>query len=60
MTEKQQGWIWIVGVFSGYLTIAFELEEIASVGFLFLNVGLMTISFLLDKIHKLENPYPYN
>ena len=48
-----QGWIWLISLVVGAMTIMASLE-IPSFGFFFLIAGFMTITFLLDKIHKLE------
>ena len=52
--NKLQGWIWLSSLAIGYLTIMTSLEPTLGWGFIFLNVGFMTIIFLLDRVHNLE------
>ena len=52
--NKLQGWIWLSSLAIGYLTIMTSLEPTLGWGFIFLNVGFMTVIVLLDRIHNLE------
>ena len=51
---KLRGWIWLSSLAIGYLTIMFSLEAILGWGFVFLNVGFVTVILLLDRVHNLE------
>ena len=52
--NRLQGWIWLSSLAIGYLTIMLSLEAILGWGFVFLNVGFVTVIFLLDRVHNLE------